>query len=105
MQGQQLGWEKGTGTHLVSPQMEQTHRIDFDYILLWVGLEIGDGDWIKTGIFSNWFSATTIFVFGNKMYVLPLKFSFVSHRDPPERDLQERYFSSGIEQCLHQTKT
>lgn len=66
--------------------MEQTHKIDFDYILLWVGLETGDGDWVKTGAFSNWFSATTIFVFGNKMCVLPLKFSFVSYRDPPERD-------------------
>lgn len=63
-----------------------TNKIDFDYILLWVGLETGDGDWVKTGAFSNWFSATTILGFGNKMCVLPLKFSFVSHRDPPERD-------------------
>ena len=52
-------------------------------------------------------SQLPLFVFGNKMCILPLKFFFVSHRDPPERDLQdlqERYFSLGIEQCPHQTK-
>lgn len=66
----------------------------FGYILVCIGLEVGDEHWAKSRVFSNKFLTDTSFALGKNVHVLSLKFAILlSHAFKHQLQLEQ-------ERCL-----